>query len=269
MKRCRFNNYCPRGSSEEKPCPIEDKLICGYETEYPEYCGPGKKVVDNSDLQRANRCDDCPPGTFSTYTSSDCEICPAGYTCYGRTNTPTPTVFENHQGERCWKGHYCPEGTFEPKECPPGTFNPNEGMEDITDCQLCPPGTFQDEWGSAGCKVCGVFADSREGQAICECIGANRAYSAKDASCRCKSNFDYLDEDEQSKGNVSDLTDCFPLVYDNCKINGDGKSARQPDGTCVAENECFDACSGEPGTRSQILGVCSCANALNIDDICN
>jgi len=58
------------------------------------------------------------------------------------------------------------------------------------------------------------------------------------------------------------------LVYDNCKFNGD-KTARQPDGTCVAANECAEACSGEPGTRSAILGVCSCDNALTVDEICN
>lgn len=101
---------------------------------------------------------------------------------------------------------------------------------------------------------------------ICECIGDNRAYSAEESSCRCKSNFDFLDEDEQSKGNDSDLTDCFPLVFDNCKVNG---QARQPDGTCVDPNECAEACSGEPGTRSPILGVCSCDNSFNVDEICN
>ena len=111
-----------------------------------------------------------------------------------------------------------------PKECKPGFFNPLEGMEQKEDCQLCKPGTFQDLYGQEGCKVCGVFADSREGQDICECIGKNRAYSASDATCRCKSGFDYLDDDEQSKGNVSDLTDCFPLVYDNCKFNGDNSA---------------------------------------------
>ena len=104
---------------------------------------------------------------------------------------------------------------------------------------------------------------------ICECIGANRAYSAEDATCRCKSGFDYLDEKEQSEGNVSDLTDCFPLVFENCKHNSNNNSVRQPDGTCVAEDECAQACDGEPGLRSLVLGVCSCENALDVDVICN
>lgn len=116
--------------------------------------------------------------------------------------------------------------------------------------------------------MCGQFADSREGMDICECIGNNRAYSPEDATCRCKSGFDYLDEDEQSKGNVSDLTDCFPLVFENCKFNGD-QGARQPDGTCVALDDCAEACSGEPGRRSEVLGVCSCDNSISVDDICN
>ena len=34
-------------------------------------------------------------------------------------------------------------------------------------------------------------------------------------------------------------------------------------------NECSEACYGEPGVRSQILGVCSCENAKNVDEICN
>lgn len=65
------------------------------------------------------------------------------------------------------------------------------------------------------------------------------------------------------------MTDCFPLVFDNCKFNSEGKTARQPDGTCVGKDECAEACSGEPGTRSQVLGVCSCENYINVDDICN
>ena len=67
---------------------------------------------------------------------------------------------------------------------------------------------------------------------------------------------------------MSDLTDCFPLVFDNCKFNGEG-GTRQPDGTCVPLDDCAEACSGEPGTRSEVLGVCSCSNALSIDQICN
>jgi len=159
-------------------------------------------------------------------------------------------------------------GSFEPQQCFPGSYNPLEGMEAESDCRLCPPGTFQDKWGQEGCKVCGQFADSIEGQDICECIGNNRAYSPEDATCRCKSGYDYIDESNQSKGNVSDLTDCFPLVFENCRFNGQA-GARQPDGTCVAVDDCAEACSGEPGTRSAVLGVCSCDQTLSVDAICN
>ena len=64
------------------------------------------------------------------------------------------------------------------------------------------------------------------------------------------------------------MTDCFPLVYENCKFGG-GNSIRQPDGTCVGKDECAEACDGEPGQRSDILGVCSCDTAVNVDEICN
>lgn len=122
-----MNNYCVRGSANHVECLIEERYICGYQTEVPVYCGPGFEIVDNRKFLARNACNACPPGTFSTYTSDGCEICPAGYACYGETNTKTPTLFENHNGEKCPKGHYCPEGTYIPLECPPGSFNPVEG----------------------------------------------------------------------------------------------------------------------------------------------
>ena len=111
-KPCPINYYCPRGSADAIECHIEDKLICGYGFEVPIYCGPGFEVIDNRKYQSRNDCKSCPPGTFSGYSSVGCEPCPPGYACYGETNTNRPTLFENHGGERCPKGHYCPEGTF-------------------------------------------------------------------------------------------------------------------------------------------------------------
>lgn len=221
-----------------------------------------------------NSCRACPKGKYSDFNSEACDPCPAGYVCLGETkdggggtNTRRPTLINNHMGFKCPKGHYCPEGSYEATECPPGTYNPEEGKESEAQCLLCKPDTFQDEWGKEGCKVCGQYADSPEGATVCDCIGKNRAYSVGDSTCRCKGGFDYIDESNQSKGSVSDLTDCFPLVYENCKANGGG--ARGPDGSCVSANECDDACNGEPGTRSEVLGVCSCSNQVDVDEICN
>merc|ERR1712062_204293 len=145
-------------------CKIEDKLICAYQTEVPVYCGPGFEVVDKRKFQSPNFCKECRPGYYSDYVTDGCEKCPPGYLCYGATNTARPTIFDNHRGEKCPKGHYCPLGSYEPQQCFPGSHNPLEGMEKETDCQLCPPGTFQDKWGQEGCRVCGQFADSIEGQ---------------------------------------------------------------------------------------------------------
>lgn len=141
-KECPINFYCERGSSAPVECNIDDKYICEYKTEVPTYCGPGFEVIDKRKYQSPNFCKPCLPGYYSDYVTDGCQLCPAGYACYGYTNTAKPTLYENHKGEKCPKGHYCPIGTYEPLECTPGTFNPEEGKEKIEDCQLCAPGTF-------------------------------------------------------------------------------------------------------------------------------
>lgn len=113
---------------------MEKKEICAYGSEVPYYCGPGFEVVDKSKYGAVNFCKSCPKGTFSGYTSTSCEPCPAGYVCLGETNTNRPTDQDNHRGYRCPKGHYCPEGTYEPIECKPGFYNPLEGGEQKEDC---------------------------------------------------------------------------------------------------------------------------------------
>lgn len=114
QKDCPINYYCERGSSEPAECLIEEKYICPtINTEVPIYCGPGFEVIDNRKYGSANSCRACRPGFFSGYASSECEICPAGYVCLGETNTNRPTIKANHNGIKCPKGSYCPEGSFE------------------------------------------------------------------------------------------------------------------------------------------------------------
>lgn len=266
---CPVNMHCARGTAEPVPC--DNKHVCEIGTETPEYCQPGRYVIDNSQYNFANECKECPPGTYSFYDTDGCAPCPAGYVCYGETNTGRPTLLVQDRGEICPKGHYCPEGSSEAIRCPPGTYNDAFGAKSEDDCSLCQADTFQDLFGQIGCKPCGQFATSKEGSALCECIGKYRSYSAEDASCRCMSGFDFLDENDFSLGNASDNTDCFPIVFDNCAIQGeDGNGIpRQPDGTCVSDNECESACNGEPGVRSLTVGVCTCSTNRNVDDICN
>ena len=81
------------------------------------------------------------------------------------------------------------------------------------------------------------------------------------------SGFDFI-EDGVSAGDVSSNEDCIPNVLARCGQLGED-FARQPDGTCVKTDECSEACYGEPGVRSQILGVCTCENQKAVDDICS
>jgi hypothetical protein len=142
---CPVNFYCPRGTGKPKPC--DSKHTCNYGSEYPFYCGPGFYVQDNSIYNTMNQCIECDPGTYSFYNTDGCLACPAGYVCYGGTNTAKPTIPMQDNGELCPKGHYCPEGSFEAIRCPPGTFNPDFGGKSEFDCRLCAANTFQDLFG--------------------------------------------------------------------------------------------------------------------------
>ena len=262
---CPQNYYCPRGTGDPIECDL--KHICDWNTEEQVICGPGYRVQDNSRYGGLNRCVACEPGFYSSYHVEGCAECEPGFVCHYATNTAQPTLFDDHGGYVCPKGHYCPRGSAVERRCPTGSYNPFEGGEETGDCRLCAPGTFAALEGSHGCKVCGQFASSVEGSAQCTCKGQYRAYSTVDASCRCMSGYDYI-VDGVSSGDVSSNEDCIPNVLARCGTLGED-FARQPDGTCVRTDECSEACYGEPGVRSQILGVCSCENARNVDDICN
>lgn len=174
-------------------------------------------------------CKKCPAGTYSISTSSECLPCPQGYLCYGGTNTNTPQSIRYNNGEICYKGAYCPEGSYDPILCPPGTYNAEFGGKSIASCKLCEAGSSNANYGQEGCSPCGQFADALEGSEQCSCIGKNRVYSPVDNSCRCRSGFDFRSTDNISEGQSSDVTDCIPLVLDRC----DGANeVRSPSGEC-------------------------------------
>lgn len=93
----------------------------------------------------------CDAGQYSIQTTIGCAPCPAGYLCYGKTNSDKPKTVESNGGEVCPKGNYCPEGSSEPIMCPPGSYNPSTGGKSASDCILCPAGTSNSVYGSAGC----------------------------------------------------------------------------------------------------------------------
>jgi hypothetical protein len=216
---------------------------------------------------------DCSPATDSSCDASiarlnpeGCQPCPAGFLCYGATNTDRPLTLQYNNGEKCPKGYYCPEGSYEPTPCAVGSYNKNFGAGVKTDCDLCPAGTSQSDPGQEGCSPCGQFADSVEGAEVCTCIGNNRVYSPVDNSCRCKTGFDFKVSGGISEGQSSDVTDCIPLVLDRCDADG---VVRSPTGECKDLTDCTAECAPGDGIRDKILGVCTCANTPTTDEICN
>ena len=79
-----------------------------------------------------NTCSSCPQGSYSTVQDDTCQDCMAGYLCYGRTNKKYPTIYNQHNGEICPKGFYCPGASFVGTACPIGTYNSDFGAITLT-----------------------------------------------------------------------------------------------------------------------------------------
>jgi len=216
--------------------------------------------------QIADSCVLCPEGTYSTLASTECLECEAGYLCYGGTNRQYPSLALTHFGEPCPKGHYCPLGSSEAVACPAGTYNDVLGAAEQTECLLCDAESYNDLEGESGCRPCGAYAAAAEGATSCTCLGAERVFSETDSSCRCKSGYDYVDEDGVHRGQESATEDCTPLVFDRCE--GEDET-RGPDGACVGLDDCSVECGEAGGVRSETLGVCTCADDLGVDEVCN
>ncbi|KDO22135.1 hypothetical protein SPRG_10953 [Saprolegnia parasitica CBS 223.65] len=129
---CTEGAFCLEGTTEATLC-------------YPgHYCPPGSTFPVVTPQGTFSGDDGaiapmlCFPGTFAVFASStDCQVCPAGYTCPGYGNY-MPTL--------------CPQGTYRSiadsitcRLCPAGTWSPKSGVADISYCEPCPAG-----------RVCGV-----------------------------------------------------------------------------------------------------------------
>lgn len=97
-------------------------------------------------------------------------------------------------------------------------------------------------------------------------MGAYRVFSHVDSSCRCQSGYDSVDEQGTSRGQESGREDCTPLVFARCE---QANRTRGPDGQCVGLTDCSEACGARGGIRSEVLGVCTCAGDLGVDNVCN
>ena len=84
----------------------------------------------------------CDPGFFQfNKVQEKCIECPAGYFC----DDPSVIDKDNFVGSyKCFKGHYCPQGTVngDDNPCPPGTYNPNFGAKALSECIPAPPGFY-------------------------------------------------------------------------------------------------------------------------------
>lgn len=127
---CPVNFYCPRGAKQPLPC--SGREICPEGSEISILCGAGYYVQTQASDQYINTCSACPQGTYSTVYQEGCSECPEGYLCYGRTNRPNPTLYNEHHGEVCPKGYYCPKGSYSATPCPVGTYNAEFGATKVT-----------------------------------------------------------------------------------------------------------------------------------------
>jgi hypothetical protein len=105
---CPIGTYCPEGSA------------------YPLYC------------KRGHYCD----VEGLTDTVADTMLCSAGYFCYSKTTTATPT--DGTTGWKCPAGHYCPEQTLTPIACDAGTYKSTTGGTGVKadDCTPCTEGMY-------------------------------------------------------------------------------------------------------------------------------
>ena len=94
--KCALGTYCPAGSFQETACP------------------PGTKGLQYAWRVTADKaCLTCGDGKYPD-DKGECQNCYAGYQCPGGAAVPNPTDPDTQGGDRCAKGHYCPEGTGNP-----------------------------------------------------------------------------------------------------------------------------------------------------------
>ncbi|OQR94449.1 hypothetical protein ACHHYP_01279 [Achlya hypogyna] len=129
---CTEGSFCLEGTMQATLC--YPGHYCPPGTTFPLITPPGTFAGDNGAIAPML----CFPGTFAVFASStNCQVCPAGYTCPGYGNY-IPTI--------------CPPGTYRSladsitcRLCPAGTWSPYSGLADISYCEPCPEG-----------RVCGI-----------------------------------------------------------------------------------------------------------------
>ncbi|CDI84633.1 hypothetical protein, conserved [Eimeria praecox] len=147
---CPRGMYCPAGTKTPVRCPegqataaegadasddcapCPDGYLCSSLTVVPLICPEGSYCLPGGDTPTV-----CPPGTYQgsrgAAAADMCLSCEPGYVC------PVAGM-EFYTNSICPWGHYCLEGSAEPKACQPGTFNDQVGTKTAEDCKPCPQG---------------------------------------------------------------------------------------------------------------------------------
>lgn len=243
--RCDKGYYCPPGSADQIPCPA------------------GTVYVEKSlRILEIDSCVECPAGTYSN--GEICLPCYAGFVCVKGASRPDPQTLEEDGGYPCPPGYYCPEESGVGSPCPIGYYYSDKGAVKLEDCKACANNTYTDLEGQGGCYPCGPNALAGIASTTCTCIGLNRAYMKRDATCRCIPGYTFykagtIPSDEDSS------QDCVPTVVPICSTG----YIRSHDGSCVLESDCTNACNGGEGKRNPDLGVCICYSTPSIDDVCD
>ena len=242
---CSYPAYCPEGSSSETPCPA------GY--------FPSSQTNLRSELDSS--CTLCDPGYYRNSKCDQstcietCDICPENYYCPYNYITPEDLPIP------CPAGNECPEGSDAPDPCAAGTYgyvNIKDG-EDFSTCVPCPENTYNNILGQTKCFPCGSVAVSEPGQALCSCLGDNRAFQPSDGACICDTGYIYYSPLDISidASDINSDQGCIAIANEPC-TNGAvrDQSTRQ----CLdnSDNSCTGPCGESGGVFQVSLGTCIC-----------
>jgi hypothetical protein len=190
---CEPGTYCANGLSTPTNCPqgyycpnyasnLQIACPSGY------YC-PNTGTSDPDDTTNFKLCPVgyyCPKGTISPIqceagyysrsqgatSSSDCDACPAGYSCVGGSNLPyttDPLDDTASWSQKCTAGYYCAAGSSSvtAAQCSRGYYCPTASVTQYA----CLPGTYQGSAGQSSCDPCpaGYYCDGVDGTTYTTC----------------------------------------------------------------------------------------------------